>query len=64
VPASVDMVLYRRQSSADNLAFDLTLEGRSLLKARNSGPRTIPLGTPDVTGEVGEKWPSTITRYI
>lgn len=53
VSASVVMVLYRRQSSANNLALDFTLKGISLMYAKkSSGPRTIPWGTPDVTGVV------------
>ena len=43
--------LYRRQSSAKRHALDLTQDGRSLIYTRNSsGPRTVPWGTPYITG--------------
>ena len=59
--ANVVKVLYRRQSSANSLSLELTLEGRSLMYTKNkSWPRTVPWGTPDVTGAVDEKWPSQV----
>ena len=45
------MLRYNRQSSAKRQALALTLDGRSLMYARNrSGPSTVPCGTPEVTG--------------
>ena len=44
---------------------DFTLEGRSLMNARNSkGPRTLPCGTPKVTGVVSEQEPSSTTCCV
>ena len=41
--------LYRRASSAKRRIFDATHSGRSLMKTKNnSGPKTVPWGTPDV----------------
>jgi hypothetical protein len=60
-------VLYRRQSSANNLAVPLTLLRRSFIYTRNkSGPRTVPSGTPDVhvTGSVEDDSPSTTTLWV
>ena len=44
---------------------DFTLEGRSLMKARNSkGPGTLSCGKPEVTGEVSEQEPSSTTCCV
>ena len=44
---------------------DFTLEGRSLMNARNSkGPRTLPCGTSEVTGVVSEQEPSSTTCCV
>jgi hypothetical protein len=52
----------KKQSSANNLAVLFTLLGRSLMCIKNSSvPRTVPWGTPEVTGAVSDATPSTIT---
>ena len=55
--SSVDLILlYKMQSSAKSLTVDPVemTSGKSLMKSRNSGPSTLPWGTPDWTGaEVG-----------
>ena len=55
--------LYMRQSSANNLVLDeRTHLGRSCMYIRNNrGPRTVPWGTPDVTGLVSDDFPSRMT---
>ncbi|KAH3796132.1 hypothetical protein DPMN_149699 [Dreissena polymorpha] len=56
------MDLYMTQSSANRRTLDFTDEGRSLMKSRNRrGPRTDPLGTPEITGAMVEVAPSTTT---
>ena len=58
---SVSIVLYKMQSSANNLAVDLgdMYSGRSFMNKRNSRcPRTLPWGTPDWTGADDEVTPS------
>ena len=53
------MVLYRIQSSANNLVFEATDSGRSFIKMRKSrGPSTDPCGTPLTTGSWLEISPS------
>jgi hypothetical protein len=48
------------QIDANNLAVLFTLLGRSLMYIKNSsGPRTVPWGTPEVTGAVSDATPST-----
>ena len=45
------MVLYMRQSSANNLLSEFTDSGRSFIKRRNKrGPSTVLCGTPESTG--------------
>jgi hypothetical protein len=53
--SSVDLILlYKTQSSAKSLTFDPVemTSGKSLMKSRNnSGPSTLPWGTPDCKQE-------------
>ena len=47
---AVLIVLYSKQSSANNLIEDVTLSGRSFMWQRNSiGSSTVPWGTPEST---------------
>ena len=63
--SSVLMGRYKRQSSAKRRALAWTLDGRSLMYARNSrGPSTVPWGTPDVTGAELDDLPSTTTFWV
>ena len=57
------MRLYSRQSSANNLRMvDDMQSGRSLMQIKNSRrPMTVPGGTSDVTSDVLEESPPTIT---
>ena len=53
---------YMRQSSANNLTWEVTTLGRSFMWIKNSkGPRTVPWGTPDKTLAGLEYFPSTST---
>ena len=46
----LEMERYIRQSSANILVVEDTAAGKSLMDTRNnSGPSTVPCGTPDVT---------------
>ena len=39
-----------------------TLSGRSFIYDKNNrGPRTVPWGTPEITGELEDDWPSMMT---
>ena len=59
------MCRHRRQSSANNLAVLFSLLGRSMMYIKNSSyPRTIPCGTPYVTGAGSDATPSTITLWV
>ena len=59
------MLRYNRQSSAKRRALALTLDGRSLMYARNrSRPSTVPCGTPEVTGAELDDLPSTTTLWV
>ena len=62
-PFAVLIVLYSKQSSANNLIEDVTLSGRSFMWQRNSiGPSTMPWGTPESTVVSFDFSPSTIVR--
>ena len=41
--------IYSRTSSTNSLIVEVTDDGRSLMKSRNRGPRTVPWGTLDDT---------------
>ena len=61
----VCMVLYRIQSSANDLVFEATDSGRSFRKMRkSSGPSTDPCGTPLTTGSWLEISPSNNTCWF
>src|SRR6056300_1027018 len=50
-------------SSAKSLIDDFIASGRSFIKMRNNiGPKTVPWGTPDLTGDQLEHVPLTTTR--
>jgi len=56
---------YSKQSSANIRTVDRTLLGRSLMYTRNNrGPMTMPCGTPDVTGDSEDVWPSSTTSWV
>jgi hypothetical protein len=49
----------------NNLAVLFTLLGRSLMYIKNSSvPRTVPWGTPEVTGAGSDATPSKITLWV
>ena len=53
---------YMRQSSANNLTWEVTTLGKSLICIKNSrGPKTVPWGTPEITFEGRDLEPSTTT---
>jgi hypothetical protein len=55
----------RIQSSAKSRMRDCTQYGRSFIKIRNNkGHRTVPWGTPLMTGTVSDVAPSTITCCV
>jgi len=57
--------LYRMQSSAKRRISDVMLSETSLMYRRKSkGPRTVPCGTPDVTGSQVDWDPFTTTRCL
>ena len=60
------MSRYNTQSSAKSLTMLLVIDScRSLMYARNkTGPRTVPCGTPLVTGLGVEVSPSSSTRWV
>ena len=60
------MSRYNTQSSANSLTLLLVIDScRSLMYARNkTGPRTVPCGTPLVTGLGVEVSPSSSTRWV
>ena len=60
------MSRYNTQSSAKSLTLLLVIDScRSLMYARNkTGPRTVPCGTPLVTGLGVEVSPSSSTRWV
>jgi hypothetical protein len=61
----VCMVLYRIQSSANDLVFEATDSGRSFIKMRkSSGPSTDPCGTPLTTCSWLEISPSNNTCWF
>ena len=62
--SSVLMRQYKRQSSAKRRALAWTLDGRSLMYARNSRGPTVPWGTPEVTGAEVDDLPSTTTFWV
>ena len=58
------MCLYIRQSSANNLMLELVSLLMSFMYNINiRGPKTIPCGTPDLTGASLEQSPSTTTLW-
>ena len=64
IASSVHLIcLYNMQSSANSLIVEcLMTSGRSFMYIENSmGPRTVPCGTPEVTGIGEEIEPSMIT---
>ena len=53
---------YMRQSSANNLTWEVTRLGKSLICIKNSrGPKTVPWGTPEITFVGRDLEPSTTT---
>ena len=64
--SSTDFIsLYNFESSAYSAEFVLgeTLSGRSFMNmTKSNGPRMLPCGTPDVTGDHAEAAPSMTTR--
>ena len=60
------MSRYNTQSSAKGLTLLLVIDScRSFMYARNTtGPRTVPCGTPLVTGLGVEVSPSSSTRWV
>ena len=53
---------YMKQSSANNLTWEVTTLGRTFMWIKNSkGPGTVPWGTPDKTLACVEYFPSTST---
>jgi hypothetical protein len=61
----IQVVLYLICSSANSLVVDVTDSGKSLMYRRNrSGPRTVPWGTPDVTGDLPDFIPSHTTSWV
>ena len=64
-PSSFETTPYNNASSAKSLSEDLRLLGRSFTYSRNSsGPKTVPCGTPHVTGEGLELWPWQATDWV
>ena len=62
--SSDEIVQYMRQSLANRRVVELTIPGRSLMYTRNSNdPRTVPCGTPDVTSDVEDVFPSRTTCW-
>ena len=60
--ASQLIVRYNKQSSANSLAFDEVFLVISLMQIRKrSGSNTVPWGTPDVTSDLEECFPSSTT---
>ena len=65
--AALLMYMYKTQSSAKCRTAELsdTMSGRTLMKSKNTnGPRTLPWGTPDLTGAVMEVTPSSNTCCV
>ena len=65
--SSVDLILrYKTQSSAKSLTVDPVemTSGKSLMKSRNSGPSTLPWGTPDWTGTEVDVAPSNLLLSV
>ena len=61
--AEVFISRYSMQSSANNLTCDVILSTMSFIYNKNrSGPRTVPWGTPEITGDQGELEPFSTTR--
>jgi len=56
---------YNSQSLANMQIAEETLEGRSFIYARNNrGLRTVFCGTPEVTGDSEDAWPSSTTSWV
>ena len=61
----VCMFLYKRVSSAKSREMESTFCGMSFMYSKDKrGPRTLPCGTPDVTGAGPDVCPSTSTRWL
>ena len=63
--SSVDVICLKDLvSSANSNSCDVTTDGKSLIKIRKSrGPRILPCGTPESTGEVLDRLLSTETHW-
>jgi len=54
-----------KQSSTNMWTVDRTLLGRSFMYTRNNrGPVTVSCGTPDITGDSEDVWPSSTTSWV
>ena len=59
---SLEIIPYNRASSAKSLTGEFRPSGRSFTYNKNSnGPKTVPWGTPDVTQEGDDVFPSQTT---